>query len=56
MKKLRLDSEDVLEVTGWTESYLNMICCQGKIRYTRPTKGKRYFKEQDIEAFFDNLK
>jgi hypothetical protein len=56
MKKLRLDSEDVLEVTGWTQSYLDMICSQGKIIYTRPTGGRRYFKEQDIEAFFDNLK
>jgi len=56
MSKIRLDSEDVLEKTGWTQSYLDMICSQGKIIYTRPTGGKRYFKEQDVEAFFDNFK
>ena len=56
MNKIRLDSLDVLNITGWTQSYLDMICSQGKIKYTRPTGGRRYFKEQDIEAFFDNLK
>ncbi len=56
MNKIRLDSLDVLNITGWTLSYLDMICSQGKIMYTRPPRGTRYFKEQDIEAFFDNLK
>ena len=55
MNKIRLDSADVLEITGWTQSYLDMICCQDKIRYTRPTGGRRYFKREDLEAFFDNL-
>jgi len=56
MSKIRLDSTDVLEITGWTQSYLDMIFSQGKIKYTRPTGGRRYFKESDVEAFFDNLK
>lgn len=56
MSKIRLDSSDVLEITGWKQSYLDMICSQGKIRYTRPTGGRRYFKKADIVAFFDNLK
>ena len=56
MEKFRLDSFDVLKKTGWTQSYLDMICSQGKIKYTRPTGGKRYFKEEDIHLFFDNLK
>lgn len=56
MNKIRLDSADVLEITGWTQSYLDMICSQDKIKYTRPTGGRRYFKEADIEAFFEGLK
>ncbi len=56
MSKIRLDSTDVLEITGWTQSYLDMICSQGKIKYSRPTGGRRYFKEADIEAFFEGLK
>ncbi len=55
MEKIRLDSADVLQITGWSQAYLDMICSQGRIKYTRPTKGRRYFKKEDIEAFFDNL-
>jgi predicted site-specific integrase-resolvase len=55
MDKLRYDSADVLEITGWSQGYLNMICSQGRIKYTRPTGGRRFFKKEDIEAFYDNL-
>ena len=55
MEKLRLDSADVLAITGWSQGYLDMICMQGKINYTRPTGGRRYFKKEDVEAFYDSL-
>ncbi len=55
MDKIRYDSADVLQLTGWSQAYLDMICSQGRIIYVRPTGGRRYFKKEDIEDFYNNL-
>jgi len=46
-----LSIDEAATFTGLTKSYLYKLCHFGKISFFKPTGGKLYFRQEDLEAF-----
>jgi excisionase family DNA binding protein len=51
MDKRILDVDQAAAYTGFKRSYIYKLCHLGRIPYYRPTGGKVYFVEDELEAF-----
>lgn len=51
MDKKPLTIDDAIAFTGYRRSYLYKLMSQGRIPYYRPTNGKAFFLQEDLEAF-----
>ncbi|GHT78526.1 hypothetical protein FACS1894130_05270 [Spirochaetia bacterium] len=46
-----LTVDDAAQFTGLKKSYLYKLCHLGRIPYFKPTGGKVYFRQNDLEEF-----
>jgi excisionase family DNA binding protein len=54
METRLLTLTDVQELTGWSKSHLYRLHQDGKLPAYRPTGGKLFFKQEELETFIFN--